>query len=369
MRTFEGMTAMLDPIVNFFTRVFQWIGRGIGLVIGIILWPFMWARPLVPAARLDPEGGASAPSLARARRPLRLFLLEHAGLDEFQSGLCRRLQLRSSRHGSRAGEPAIAHRQAATAPRRKTCTPLGHRRRDRRPDRLQRQPERLDLLDDPLQARAVRHRLGQHALLRQQGVVPARHQPGRAPHGDRARRHARPRARHLADRCQTCRSARGNLQFDEDTWYFGLSPFGPKTPTPSFYRAAISDLQRLQRPARELRGDVRRARRQSASSSSTASPATSARPRRSCRERSENYNHGWFDTRADDRFWFAYGQLYGYYGILTATRARLRGGDRAAQPRRRSGTTMEDQFRAALRHPAVDHLQRPRGRLAHADRI
>ena len=34
---------MLDPIVNFFTLVFQWIGRGIGFVIGIILWPFMWA--------------------------------------------------------------------------------------------------------------------------------------------------------------------------------------------------------------------------------------------------------------------------------------------------------------------------------------
>ena len=33
---------MLDPIVNFFTRIFQWIGRGIGFVIGVILWPFMW---------------------------------------------------------------------------------------------------------------------------------------------------------------------------------------------------------------------------------------------------------------------------------------------------------------------------------------
>jgi hypothetical protein len=37
--------------------------------------------------------------------------------------------------------------------------------------------------------------------------------------------------------------------------------------------------------------------------------------------RSKNYNSGWFDTRADDRFWFAYGQLYGYYGILAAARA------------------------------------------------
>ena len=34
---------MLDPIVNVFTRLFQWIGRGIGLVVGILLWPFMWA--------------------------------------------------------------------------------------------------------------------------------------------------------------------------------------------------------------------------------------------------------------------------------------------------------------------------------------
>ena len=39
------------------------------------------------------------------------------------------------------------------------------------------------------------------------------------------------------------------------------------------------------------------------------------------RERLENYNLGWFDPRADDHFWFAYGQLYGYYGTLTAARA------------------------------------------------
>jgi len=32
---------VLDPIVNFFTRIFQAIGRGIGLVIAWLLWPFM----------------------------------------------------------------------------------------------------------------------------------------------------------------------------------------------------------------------------------------------------------------------------------------------------------------------------------------
>ena len=31
-----------------------------------------------------------------------------------------------------------------------------------------------------------------------------------------------------------------------------------------------------------------------------------------------------FDRRADDRFWFAYGQLYGYHGILSAMQSDFR---------------------------------------------
>ena len=37
------------------------------------------------------------------------------------------------------------------------------------------------------------------------------------------------------------------------------------------------------------------------------------------RSRMEASDLGWFDPRADDRFWFTYGQLYAYYGILIAT--------------------------------------------------
>ena len=65
------------------------------------------------------------------------------------------------------------------------------------------------------------------------------------------------------------------------------------------------------------------------------------------RDRSEKYNSGWFDTRADNLFWFAYGQLYAYYGILSAARADFR--DVIAQ--RDLGElwrTLEEQLRAAL---------------------
>lgn len=146
--------------------------------------------------------------------------------------------------------------------------------------------------------------------------------------------------------------ARGNLQFDEYSWYFGLSPFGPKTPTPSYYRAAISKLrafntdlttcnatfdsradnliQFIDRIANDLGG-------------------TSA----ILRERSENYNAGWFDTRADDRFWFAYGQLYGYYAVLSAA-----GADFSQVIRERNigplWTDTLSQFKSALRiQPAI----------------
>ena len=44
---------------------------------------------------------------------------------------------------------------------------------------------------------------------------------------------------------QDLQDARGNLQFDEYSWYFGLSPFGPKTPTPSYYRAADKSLRKF----------------------------------------------------------------------------------------------------------------------------
>jgi hypothetical protein len=140
--------------------------------------------------------------------------------------------------------------------------------------------------------------------------------------------------------------ARGNLQFDEETWYFAFSPFGPKTPTPSFYRAAIKDLnafnERLEKceAVFDARADNLL---QFIDRIANDIGATSA----ILRDRSEKYNSGWFDTRADDRFWFAYGQLYGYYGILTAAHADFK--DVIAQ----RGLTqlwseLEDQLRASL---------------------
>ncbi|MXF79315.1 MULTISPECIES: DUF2333 family protein [Brucella] len=117
--------------------------------------------------------------------------------------------------------------------------------------------------------------------------------------------------------------ARGNLQFAEDAWYFGLNPFGPKTPTPSYYRSAIKDLRafngRLEncQATFDARADNLIQFVDRIASDLGSTPAI-------LKDRAENYHAGWFDTRADDRFWFAYGQLYAYYGLLRAAHSDFR---------------------------------------------
>ena len=117
--------------------------------------------------------------------------------------------------------------------------------------------------------------------------------------------------------------AKGNIQFDQFTWYFNVfdkQPFGPTTRTQSYFRNAQKSLQRYnERLANcsatyDARADnliqfLDRIAKDIGSTSATI------------KDRSEQYNSGWFDTRADDIFWYSKGQLYAYYGILRATRA------------------------------------------------
>ncbi len=117
--------------------------------------------------------------------------------------------------------------------------------------------------------------------------------------------------------------AKGNIQFDEFTWYFNVfdrQPFGPTTPTPSYFRKALTALDRYNSRLDDCKAtfDARADNLlQFLDRIAKDIGSTSA----AIKDRSEQYNSGWFDTRADDIFMYAKGQLYGYYGILQAARA------------------------------------------------
>jgi hypothetical protein len=144
----------------------------------------------------------------------------------------------------------------------------------------------------------------------------------------------------------TLQEARQNMQYDEQSWYVSFSPFGFRTPTPSVYKQAIKQLRTFNTELTDCKSTfdgradnlLQFLDRIANDLGNTASIL---------KERSENYNAGWFDPRADDRFWFAYGQMYGYYGILSATRADFS----ATIAEKNLGTvwqTMLDRFRATL---------------------
>ena len=142
-------------------------------------------------------------------------------------------------------------------------------------------------------------------------------------------------------------SARSKLQYDEGNWYFGVNPIGFLSPTPQQYRAGRTSLIDYNKELSncsatfDARSDnlVEFLDRATSSLGSTSDIL---------RERSENHSGGWFDTRADDRFWFAYGQLYGYYALMTATRA-----DFSNVIKERNLGSLWDRLRASSRPPCA----------------
>jgi hypothetical protein len=339
---------MLESIVSFFTRMLQSIGRGIGLAVDAVLAPFRWV------------GGWFARRGGIVKALLGLVLLLIVFLYGYFFWTTQRwtnfnpdyVKAYENKDGA-AGQPAVPsggivstpEEAAAAGEAAQTC------RRSLVVDAT------ADLVDFNVNQNAwissmLLYKIGLFGIdwdrtpffdnkaAFQRGV----NQAIRRTSIELVDTLGRVRGTSQID--SDLQSARGNLQFDESTWYFGLTPFGPKTPTPSFYRAAIKDLRSFNARLEKCEAvfDARADNLlQFIDRIANDIGATSA----ILRDRSEKYNLGWFDTRADDRFWFAYGQLYGYYGILTAARADFK--DVIAQ----RGLTqlwseLEDQLHAAL---------------------
>lgn len=352
---------MLDPIVNFFARVFAWIGRAIGTVIGVLLWPFLWF------GRWYRTRGWILKAV------LGVILLGVVGLYGYFFWTTQRwtnfdpdyvAAYDFTGQGAAAGQQVAPDTGATVAPNAGNAptAPVGEGSpRTCEPSAIVQVTADLtdfNVNENPWVSSMILYKLGFFGLSWdstpffdnkasfQRGV----NQAVRRTSVELVDTLARVRGTSQID--QDLQDARGNLQFDEYSWYFGLDPFGPKTPTPSYYRAAIGHLgafnQRLERceAVFDARADnlVQFIDRIANDIGSTSDIL---------RRRSESYNGGWFDTRADDRFWFAYGQLYGYYGILHAARADF--GDVIEQRGlTQLWATLEEQLRAALRiQPAI----------------
>lgn len=313
---------MLDPIVAFFQRIFAAVGRGIGMVIAWILWPFVTATNWYRARGWIIKG------------PIGIGLLVLFGLYAY---FIWQTQVWSGFDPDYANRYNLAQRQqdAGTATTGAAATtPAAGEIAEPEPKTCVRSAivdVTADLIDYNVNQNAwissmLLYKLGLFGLdwdstpwfdnkaSFQRGVNQA----------------IRRTSVELVDSLGRVRGtsginadlqrARGNIQFDEETWYFGSDSLLPKTPTPTYYRTAMADLRKFNTSLESCdaifdgRSDnlIEFLDRIANDIGSTSAII---------RERSEFHNGGWFDTRADDRFWFAYGQLYGYYGILSAAGA------------------------------------------------
>jgi hypothetical protein len=305
---------MLDPIVAFFQRGFSAIGRGIGLVVAWILAPFIavgnWYRERSWIIK-----GPLGMGLLALIALYGYFIWQTQAWTNFDPDYVNRYKLTERKND--AGLPVKAA-AGQTAPAN-TC------------ERSAIVDVTSDLVDFNVNQNAwissmVLYKLGLFGMdwdhtpwldnkaSFQRGVNQA------------IRRttvelvDSLGRVRGTSSINNNLQRARSNLQFDETAWYFGLDPFGPKTPTPSFYRSAMRDLQAFNESLVKCESifDARSDNLiEFLDRIANDIGSTSAM----IRERSENHNGGWFDTRADDRYWFAYGQLYGYYGVMAAAGA------------------------------------------------
>lgn len=140
--------------------------------------------------------------------------------------------------------------------------------------------------------------------------------------------------------------ARGQLQYDTSSWYFGLAPLGFKQATPASYRVGIDLLRKFNVQLAQC-GATFDARADNLSTFVDTVTSHIGSTSAALDERSKNNNLGWFDTQADNYFWEAMGQMYAYYGFLSAAHADFEDiiATKALDP---IWNRMEGQFRATL---------------------
>ena len=302
---------MLDPVIQFFTRVFEAIGRGIGWVIAALLWPF------VAMSRWYTKRGW----IVRGSVGLVLFGIV-AGYFYFLWNTQRWASfdpdyIAKYDFANRTVEPGEPLGQGQNGCGRSAMVEVTADLISFNVDENNWVPSMLlskaglfgiPWKNTPFFDNKAAFQLGINQVLRRTSVELV---------------DTLGRARGTSQIDQNLQDARGNLAYDEEAWYFSLSPIGPQIPAQSRYREARKNLlafnDRL--AACQATFDPRADNllqffdRVASDIGSTSDIL---------RARMEASNAGWFDPRADDRFWFAYGQLYAYHGILNAARADFR---------------------------------------------
>ncbi|MFZ1813556.1 MAG: DUF2333 family protein [Rhizobiaceae bacterium] len=300
---------MLDPVIQFFTRIFESIGRGIGWLIAAILYPFVSVGRWYTRRGWIIRGSVGLVLLVWLVSYL-YFFWHTQRWTNFNPDYVASYDLANRTVDPGEKMPEGSATQCATSAIVEVAADLidfNVNQNEWIPSTLLAKLGLFGLApwkNTPFFDNKAAFQLGVNQVLRRTSVELV---------------DTLGRIRGTSQIDQNLQDARGNLAFDEETWYFGINPFGPKSPTPYFFRSAIGDLNKFNERLATCQAtfDPRADNLMQFLDRITGDIGSTSDI---LRQRMEASNAGWFDTRADDRFWFAYGQLYAYYGILSAAR-------------------------------------------------
>jgi len=334
---------MLDPIVAFFSRLFSMAGRGIRLAVAWLLWPFAQAGRWYTRRGWIVRGVIGLGLLALVVLYAYFFYV-----TQFWNGFNPDYpaHLAQARETSGAGDPVSAPADAAsggearTAQSCKASAIAG---------------VSADLIDFNVNQNAWISSM----LLSKAGLfgIDWRNTPffdNKAAFQLGINQVMRRTTTELVDTLgrvrgtsqidQNLQDARTAMAWSETAWYVGWR--GPTRPSPSVYREGMEKLRAFNASLEKCQATFD-ARADNLMQFLDRIAGDIGSTSDILRQRIEVSDAGWFDLRADDRFWFAYGQLYAYYGMLVAARS-----DFASVVAERNLTTlwtrMEENLRASL---------------------
>lgn len=302
---------MIDPIINFFTMVFQWIGRGIGLVIGWLLWPFLWLGRwwLRKGWIIKTIVGAIVIGIVVFYA---YFIVQTQVWSNFNTDYVQAYDF--GQRKTLPGEPVEG--QANTCGKSSIVevaadlTDFNVNQNAWIPSMLASKMGLfgMDWKYTPFFDNKAAFQLGINEILRRTSF-------------ELVDRLGRVRGTSQID--QNLQDARQNLNYPENRWYLTTTAPYFISPTPTTYRAAVRNLRafndRLMACGATFDPRADNLLRFIDTMTNAIGSTSDI-----LRDQIEVSNAGWFDTRADDRFWFAYGQLYALNGILAGARSDFR---------------------------------------------
>jgi hypothetical protein len=304
---------MLDPIIEFFSRIFYLIGRGIGQVVAWILWPFLKLLAFYRSTGFLWKALIGVGALALVAG-YGWFIWNATTYTGYNPDYVEAYKLEARKVS--AGEEVQAAGGGTTS---KTCG----------------RSAIIDVAADLTDFNVNQNSWVSSMLLYKAGLFGMSWD--RTPFLDNKASFQRGihsavqrmsnemvdslgRVRGTSQIDPDLQKARGQLQYDTSSWYFGISPFGFKQSSPSSYRIGIEGLRKFNDRLAGCEATFD-ARADNLSTMIDAITSQVGSTTASIDERSRINNLGWFDTQADNNFWDAMGQLYAYYGFLSAAHA------------------------------------------------